>query len=159
MLQRQDSLQFWENDLLPFSIEKKINYRQALMARFLFGFDLDISNHCSYNRNYLTRGGEVRYLVGLITRRSQVQILPPLPNVATKARSKDRAFFASGPCHTQRALTLPQPYHLRSIVPCHCHAVVQRRRFGNLPQRPPNHYIYFVNIAWGWRCHTQRALR
>ncbi len=29
----------------------------------------------------LTRGGEAWYLVGLITRRPQVQILPPLPNL------------------------------------------------------------------------------
>ena len=32
-------------------------------------------------RAFLLRGGAVWQLVGLITRRSQVQILPPLPHV------------------------------------------------------------------------------
>jgi hypothetical protein len=36
-----------------------------------------------YNRFSLTRGGAVWQLVGLITRRSQVQILPPQPTFAS----------------------------------------------------------------------------
>ena len=43
------------------------------------GFRLaSIMNHL-YNSFSLTRGGAVWQLVGLITRRSQVQILPPQP--------------------------------------------------------------------------------
>src|SRR5438477_9657431 len=38
-------------------------------------------------RAVLVRGGAVWQLVGLITRRSQVQILPPLPNVARRSQN------------------------------------------------------------------------
>jgi hypothetical protein len=41
---------------------------------------LDVHPSSPYNLPSLTRGGAVWQLVGLITRRSQVQILPPQPN-------------------------------------------------------------------------------
>ena len=47
-------------------------------------FDLYQNEHKTYFINhYLYRGVEQWQLVGLITRRSQVQILPPLPNFDT----------------------------------------------------------------------------
>src|SRR6185437_15652298 len=46
-------------------------------------------------RGFLVRGGAVWQLVGLITRRSQVQILPPLPislvSISARSRAQSRA--------------------------------------------------------------------
>src|SRR5690606_999595 len=42
------------------------------------------------------RGGAVWQLVGLITRRSQVQILPPLPAFRGRRKASTEAFFDGG---------------------------------------------------------------
>ena len=48
-------------------------------------FDLYQNEHKTYFINhYFQRGVEQWQLVGLITRRSQVQILPPLPKIEAK---------------------------------------------------------------------------
>src|SRR3546814_19974004 len=46
-----------------------------------------------YNPRLLMRGGAVWQLVGLITRRSQVQILPPLPAFRGRRKASTEAFF------------------------------------------------------------------
>ncbi len=46
----------------------------------------------------LPRGGAVWQLVGLITRRSQVQILPPQPRLYTKRRLVRRFVFLRSVC-------------------------------------------------------------
>src|SRR3546814_14903794 len=53
----------------------------------------DLAGRLVYNPRLLMRGGAVWQLVGLITRRSQVQILPPLPAFRGRRKASTEAFF------------------------------------------------------------------
>ena len=93
----------WCNDkqLAPYLSVRAEQDRDCLSARFflqVLSKVLVLMVSIVYSSVSPTRGGAVWQLVGLITRRSQVQILPPQPKKVKKTNHLTVVgFFASGP--------------------------------------------------------------
>jgi hypothetical protein len=75
---------------LPDDLQALLAERRRWTMSYRFHIGLAASPATDYNARSLMRGGAVWQLVGLITRRSQVQILPPLPGL--KKASSARLF-------------------------------------------------------------------
>ena len=67
---------------------------QSLLEKYFDG--LQLNEGLPYNHRHQVRGGAVWQLVGLITRRSQVQILPPLPIPLPFFRGQKKSPFSKG---------------------------------------------------------------
>ena len=95
---------------------------------------------------HVTRGRAVRQLVGLITQRSQVRILPPLPTlIADKSRSAAKGA-------ERRLSCLLHVRQLRRIVPGHFVALFRSRRQSPSPvavARPGEPSLGVVGLVLG----------